>query len=217
MKLRILLVGLVGALLALTSSCIKKIERPEKIDFVRYLPLHDGDQFFYTGPAGKAVITGNINGLFTVAFFDSTDNVILWADLKKEESGIGWKNIAYPNRISPPICFEPPLPIIPWSHAVGDTLLFSSAAIYGDSLNTHERIQVQYEIVANESVLTGSDSYLDCIQLRLSFVPLYGNGSRVIKQDCYWWLARDVGIVKYIVPGGAGELIKARIDGKMRP
>jgi hypothetical protein len=217
MKTRILLVGLIVILSVLTISCIKKIERSERIDYDRYLPLHDGDQFFFSGPAGRAAITGNINNLFTVSFFDSTDNVILWVDLKKEESGIGWKNIAYPNRTSPSICFEPPLPMVPWSHTVGDTLLFSSAAIYGDSLNTHERIQVQYEIVAEESVLTRAGAYPDCIQLRLSFVSLYGNGKKIISHDCYWWLARDVGIVKYIIPGGAGELVKARIDGKMRP
>jgi hypothetical protein len=217
MNLRKTLFSLIIILSVLPLSCIEKIDRQGKVDFARYLPLHDGDQYFYSGPAGKAVITGNINDLYTITFFDSTDNVILWADLKKTESGIGWKNIAYPNRIAPSISFEPPLPVIPWSNVVGDTLLFSSAAIYGDSLNTHERIQVQYEVVANGAVTTRLGSYADCIQLRLSFVSLYNDGKKVIKQDCYWWLAYDIGIVKYVIPGGAGELMKARIDGKILP
>jgi len=214
---RKILLSLAVVLLILPLSCIKKIDRPEKIDLTRYFPLHNGDQYFYDGPFEKAIITGNINDLYTITFYDSSDYIILWADLIKRESGIGWKNIAYPNRIAPSITFEPPLPVSPWSSVVGDTLLFSSAAIYGDSINTHDRIQVQYEIVAIGEVITRLGSYGNCIQLRLSFVSLYGNGNKIIKQDCYWWLAYDIGIVKYIIPGGAGELTRARIEGKIIP
>jgi hypothetical protein len=51
----------------------------------------------------------------------------------------------------------------------------------------------------------------------LSFKSLYSRQEQLIQGDLYWWYAKDVGLVKYAFPHGAGELVTARVGGKSFP
>jgi len=200
----------------LLSSCIKRVDRPARGEFQRYFPLNQWDQYQYSGPLGKAVVSGNVNELYTITYYDSTGRIQYWKDFLKSDRGAGWKNMVFAVKDAPALHFEPALPFVPWSHTVGDTLLFSAAEIMGDSLNTHRRIQVEYEILSAGPVITPAGAFNDCIQMRMSYKSLYGKRGNY-NGDSYWWFARDIGLVKYIIFEGTGQLLSAKVDGKTYP
>ena len=199
------------------TSCVEKVEHPVRTDFSRYFPLVDGAVYQFSGPLGKAVVSGQINELYTFTYFDSIQNITGWNDFIKTDHSVGWKNIVSRGGKIPPLFFEPPLPFTPWSMTVGDTLLFSAAEIRGDSLNSHLRIQEELEIISTAPVTTPAGEFYDCIELRMTFKPLYNNNEPLLRGNYYWWFAKDIGMVKYILPEGAGELLSARIAGKSIP
>lgn len=201
----------------LLLSCIQKAERPAKTDFSRYFPLVDGAVYQYSGPLGKAVVSSQINDLFTFTYFDSAGNITGWNDFIRTDHSVGWKNTVSRGGNLPALFFEPPVPLTPWSLTVGDTLLFSAAEIRSDSLNSHLRMQAELEIISTEPVTTPAGAFQDCVEVRLSFKPLYSRQEQMIQGNLYWWFAKDVGLVKYALPYGAGELIWARVAGKSFP
>ncbi len=203
--------------LLLILSCIQKVERPARTDFSRYFPLIDGATYQYSGPLGKAVVSGQINDLFTFTYFDSAGNITGWNDFLRTDHSVGWKSTVSRGGNLPALFFEPPIPITPWSLTVGDTLLFSAAEIRSDSLNSHLRTQAELEIIATEPVTTPAGGFQDCVEIRLSFKSLYSRQEQLIQGDLYWWYAKDVGLVKYAFPHGAGELVTARVGGKSFP
>jgi len=213
--------GLIGFILIaavfFNPGCIKRVERPGNTDLLRYMPLHQWDNFQYSGPMGRAVVSGNINDLFTLTYYDKTDKILFWQDLLKNDRGIFWKNLVVRKKGQPPLSFEPALPFAPWSRVAGDTLLFSSAEIRGDSANTHMHIQIEYEIMGTEIVTVPAGTFMDCIKLRMSFKSLYNGEKELLSGDRYLWFAHDVGIVRYAFPDGAGELLSAKVDGKTYP
>jgi hypothetical protein len=198
-------------------SCIQKVEHPARVDFSRYFPLVDGSVYQYSGPLGKAVVSGQINELFTFTYFDSTGKITGWNDFIRTDHSVGWKNIISRGGMVPALHFEPPLPFNPWSMTVGDTVLFSAAEIRGDSLNSHLRIQTELEVISIAPVTTPAGEFTDCIGIRMSFKALYSNHKKLLNGNFYWWFAREVGLVKYILPEGTGELLHARIGGRAVP
>lgn len=211
------MIVLLALSLVIGFGCIKRVERSGKIEYARFLPLADGDQWQFSGPLGKMLVTGNINDLYTCSFSDSAGKVIFWEDLIKTERGLALKNKIYGGSRRSSVHFEPYLPFAPWSHFVGDTVLFSAAEIRGDSANTHLRIQVEYEIMAVEPVTTPAGNFPDCIKMRMSYKRLYSAREYMPEGNSVWWFAKDVGIVRYSIPEGAGELLKAKIDGRTLP
>ncbi|MCX6826010.1 MAG: hypothetical protein NTV06_01890 [candidate division Zixibacteria bacterium] len=204
-------------IVALAAGCIKKVDHPSRTDYPRYFPLAEGDQLYYSGPMGKSVVTGNINDIFTVTFYDSAGNVTRWEDFVKTDRGSALKNRIYKFPHIPSAHYEPYLPFTPWSHIMGDTLLFSAMEIRGDTANTHLRLQAEYEIMAVEPVSTPAGNFDGCIKMRMSFKSLYDSKTVIPDGNSYWWFAKDIGIVKYHTPAGSGELLKAKIDGRVLP
>jgi len=203
--------------LLLSLSCIKRADRPTRADYSRFFPLADGDFYIYSGPLGKSMVTQSIGELYTFTHFDSSGNVLFWKDFLKTDHSIGWKNIAFSKSGSPDIHFEPALPFLPWTDQVGDTLLFSSAEIHDDSLNTHLHLQIEYSTYGIAAVTTPAGHFSDCIEIKMTHKALYDKDKNYLRGDSYWWFARNVGIVKYIIPEGTGELLQAKVDGRTYP
>jgi hypothetical protein len=199
------------------SGCVKKAERVGRTDFSKYLPLGEGNYFIYSGPLGKALVHQTIGNLYSVVHYDSAGEISFWTDFVKTDHSILWKNIVFRSPRLAPIHFEPGLPFVPWTNQVGDTLLFSSAAIIGDSVNSHLRIQIEYEIYGIGSATTPAGRFDDCIEIRMTPKELYEKGKNAMTGDYFCWFAKNMGIVKYSFPGGAGELLQAKIDGRRYP
>lgn len=217
MSIRWIAVSLSVLLLLSTPTCIKRAERPVKADYSKFFPLADGDYYIFSGPEGKAMLTQSIGDLYTFTHYDSTGKVIFWKDFLKTDHAIGWQSIVYKKSNIPDISFEPPLPFLPWTEKVGDTILFSSAEIRHDSANTHLRLQIEYTTYGIASVSTPAGIFNDCIEIKMTHKTLYNKEKNFLEGDSYWWFARNIGIVKYITPEGAGELIQAKVDGRTYP
>lgn len=203
--------------LLLFISCIQKIERPSRIDPSRYFPLNVGDEYIYSGAVRKVVTSNNIGHLFTRAFLDSTGNMIRREDVVKTNDGIILKSRFSVSSRTPIINFEPPLPYSPWTNLVGDTLLFNTVEIRADSINSHLRAQVKYEIMDIDTARTPSGSFPDCIKIKMIYRLLDEAESSFIDGESILWFARDIGIVKYETPMESGELLQATVAGKTYP
>jgi hypothetical protein len=172
-----------------------------------------GDEFYYSEDPGRAVVTEEIGDLFTVTYYDSAGDLIRWQDYIKDKSGAKLKNLV-PN--DPGISaryFEPPLPFSPWTNLVGDTLLFASAEIRGDSLNSHLKILVEYEIAAIEEVTTPAGKFGNCIKVKSIYKTLDDIRGATFDGESFWWFAKNVGLIKYTTAGDTCELIRASVGG----
>ena len=203
--------------LLLFICCIQKIERPSRIDPSRYFPLNVGDEYIYSGAVRKVVTSNDIEHLFTRAFLDSTGNMIRREDVVKTNDGIMLKSRFSVSSRTPIINFEPPLPYSPWTNLIGDTLLFNTVEIRADSINSHLRAQVKYEIMDIDTVRTPSGSFADCIKIKMIYRLLDEGESSFIDGESILWFARDIGIVKYETPMEKGELLQATVAGKTYP
>ena len=194
------------------SGCVKKVSRPGKTEFAQYFPLNDGDIRIYSGSLGKAVVKGRIGNLCTMTFYDTTGRINWWQDYLKSETGAQMKNVVFNSAGMPAAYFEPAIPFTPWSVTVGDTMLVTAAEIRGDSVNTHVRVMIQFQIMAIEPVTTPAGAFEDCIEMRMSYKTRDNSIPSIFDGDSFWWFARDIGLVKYESPGDRGELLKARIN-----
>ncbi len=210
-------VSLMALLVLLLGGCIQKIERPTRIDPTRYFPLNTGDEYIYSGSVRKVVTSNNIENLFTRAFLDSTGSLIKREDVVFSDNGVRLKSIFSISQKIPQIHFEPPLPYSPWTNLVGDTLLFNTVEIRGDSINSHLRSQIKYEVMAIDTVYTPSGEFSDCIKIRMLYRTLDEAESKFMDGESMLWYAQDVGIVKFMTLGESGDLLQATIAGKTSP
>ncbi|UCD18431.1 MAG: hypothetical protein JSV44_05855 [Candidatus Zixiibacteriota bacterium] len=198
-------------------GCIKRVERPPRMDSTRYFPLSEGDAFVYTATPGEAIVTRQIDNLFTKTYYDSAGNEQAWEDYILRNDGVYLNNLAFGDARLPAVHFIPSLPFSPWSDFVGDTLLVTATEIRSDSVNSHLRIQVEYEIMAVERVTTPAGTFEDCIKVRMAYTPLGDAGQRLIAPEIYRWFAPDVGIVKFQTTLVTGELTRAVVGGFVYP
>nr|MBN2276527.1 hypothetical protein [candidate division Zixibacteria bacterium] len=206
-----------ACLILIIAGCIQKVERPAAIEPGRYFPLHVGDDYYYSGPVGHFAVVDAIGDLRTVAYFDSSGVITHREDYVKSDSRIGLKSMMYRVPGHAYIGFEPALPFVPWSNLIGDTLLFSSTEIRGDSNFTHLRIMVEYKITAIETLVTMAGTFEDCIKIGMTYRTLENGVGNKLDGQSTWWFTRDVGFVRYETPEGVGELLRADVDGRSYP
>jgi len=207
-KLALLLISVI-----FLSGCIQKVERPYRIDPSRYFPLNVGDEFLYTGAIRKVITSKDIEHLFTRAFLDSTGDMIKREDYVISESGVRLNSIFTVSGKIPAIYFEPPLPYSPWTNLVGDTLLFNTVEIRGDSVNNHLRAQVKYEVLSVDTLIISSGIFENCIKIKMDYRTLDDIDTKFLDGQSLFWYARDIGIIKYSSPFGTGELLQATVGG----
>jgi len=197
----------------ISFGCIRRVEQKTHIDFSHYLPLNDGDLYLYSGPLGKCEVKSVINGLYTFTGRDSTGNVIHWMDFQLSDQKIYLKNfIAAPESTSS-VHYSPAIPFGPWSALTGDTLLIEAVEIRNDSVNSHLRAMIGYEILGVETVPTPAGEFDDCIKIGISYSSLDNPSPSFLEGESVWWFAKDIGIVKYATAGGTGHLLEAAVDG----
>jgi len=193
------------------------MDRPYRISPSLYFPLNIGDEYIYTGPIRKVVTSNDMNNLYTRAFLDSTGNLIRREDVVLTDNGIKLKSIFSVSNNIPQIHFEPPIICAPWTYLVGDTLLSDIIEIRGDSINSHLRSQVKYEVMAFDTVITPTGHFPDCIKIKMTYRTLDETGLKLLDGESTIWFARDIGIVKYERPGESGELLQATVAGVTYP
>jgi len=215
-RLRFLLILSILTLITV-SACIKRVERQTKIDFNRYFPLQEGNEFVYSGLHEKAIVTGGFGDLFTITYFDSTDNIIRREDYLLKETGVRYKGQFFNDTAGVSKFYEPSLPFGPWSNLIGDTLLVGSVEIRCDLNYTHLPIIAEYRIVAIESIEIPAGEFDDCIKIRRLIKSTGNIKSRTVDEESFWWFAPDVGLVRSEIPQGNRELIRAVIDGVTYP
>lgn len=198
-------------LIALFSGCVKRIDRPTKIDQTSYVPLQEGDVFLYSGLFSQMEITDRGDGLFTCTYYDSSGRAATWEDYAVRGGRVLWSRLAFNSPVVPAIDFEPPLPYAPWSNIIGDTLLYSGSEVRSDSINTHLRIRVEYEIIGCDTVTVPAGTYPDCIGVKMVYTTMDDVEIELFGGEFVKWFAPDVGLVKYSTPWGDGELLEARI------
>ena len=198
---------------ALISGCIERVERQTRIDYSQYLPLDEGNSCSYDGVLSRSEVTGNIGNLFTVTYFDSAGNILEWRDFLKTGSATTLRSIVRKPGALPSVSYEPPLPVSPWSNLIGDTLLYTGAEIRADSVNTHLRIMVEFEITAIETIVTPAGEFENCVKVETSYRTLDDSTPGIYDGKSTLWFAHGIGLVKYISPRGSGELLEAVISG----
>jgi len=210
-------IGIVLLAVLLIPGCIRKTERPRKIDVASYYPLNLQDNHIYSGKIRSAVTSGAYEGVFTRTYMDSTGELVKWEDFIRNDRGIWLRSRILADTSIPHISFEPPLPAAPWSGVIGDTLHFSAVEIIDDSVNSHLRIHVECEILAIETLAGPAGLYENCIKMRMNYRTLDPGGISDLDGEYIFWFAEDIGIVKYIIPGDEGELLQATVGGKNWP
>jgi hypothetical protein len=199
------------------SGCIQRVERQTKIDYSRYFPLSEGNEYIYSGISEKAVVTGEIGDLFTLTYYDTAGNIIRREDYLKKETGVRFKSIVVSDSMPISRYYEPSLPFGPWSNLIGDTLLVNSVEIRFDSNNTHIPVTAEFQIVAIETMVTLSGSYDNCIKIRRLIKTAKNSDSEIADEESFWWFAPDIGLVRSKTGQGSRELIKAVIGGVSLP
>jgi hypothetical protein len=174
--------------------------------------LNSGDVFYFSNRADKAEVTNSIGNLFTFTYYDSSGNTLWWEDYLKDKSGVKWNNIVLNMPEVPSITFEPPLPFSPWSDLIGDTLMFSAVEIRSDSINSHFRISVKYEVMAIEDITTPAGIFMRCVKIRRDYETSDRAKVKMLDGRSFWWFAKDVGCVKYESAEVSFELVRATIN-----
>jgi hypothetical protein len=209
-------IPIIVALLVL-GGCIKRIERLPRLDVDRYFPLNVHDEYIYSGKVRRLITVREIEGIYTQALTDSTGELLMWWDLVRTDRGIGLKNIISVSGEMPDLHFYPAIPFVPWSMLVGDTLLFNTVEIRGDSINSHLRARIKYDIDGIDSVVTPAGIFAECIIMRLDYQTLDETETKYLDGESLLWYARGYGIVKFETPYDRGELLQASIAGRTTP
>jgi hypothetical protein len=179
-RLKFLLI-LFLAVLIIFSGCIKRVERQTKMDYSRYFPLNEGDQFSYAGISEKAVVTGAVGELFTMTYFDTSGNILRREDFLKRETGVRFKGRFVFDDVT--IFYEPSLPFGPWSNLIGDTLLVGSVEIRCDSAGRHIPLVAEYRIVTIGTMVTPAGDFDNCIEIHRVLKPAENSESGITKEE----------------------------------
>jgi len=210
-----LVTGLI--IIIIFSGCIERRDHPIGIDYIRYFPLNEGNRYVYSGPLGTAEVTDEIGRLYTFTYYDTLGNITGWRDYSISLSRIYLQNIIPNDTLKKPVFFEPGIPFSPWINLIGDTLLYDGAEVRADSVNSHYRIRVEYEILDIEDIITPAGTFDDCIKVSMNYRTLGNGDQKYFDGETIWWYAADVGIVKYEGPEESGELLEARVDKTTYP
>jgi len=203
--------------LLLLVSCVERLEQPGRINSFRYYPLNIEDEYIYGGKIRTLMTVRELNDLYTQALLDSTGELVLWQDIIKGERSLGLDNVFLFESDIPSIHFKPALPCAPWSNLVGDTLLINAIEIRGDSINSHLRVQLKYEIMAIDAVATPIGQIEDCIEMQVVYRTLDETAAKFLDGEYHIWYAPGIGIIKYAAPADSGQLLQASIGSSTYP
>ncbi len=197
----------------IVSSCAPSFDPSE------YFPLETNNIYYYSGSiyilkvVGKEEIGDAL--IWKIHYIDSSGAVYLVEEYVPDpQTGPRLKSFAV--RSVPRIVFTPPTPMVPPSLEVGMRDTVSGTEAWGkDTRVRFKRIRIVESI---EDIVVPAGKFSDCVQVRYEHIyarrPPLG-----IFGTTRFWLAKDVGIVKYefIDQALAGELQRATVGDKSYP
>jgi len=195
-----------GGLLVLTISCGTKFVPSD------YFPLKKGNSRIFSGPMGHVVVTEQVEMgdslQYILSFGDTLGNVAWQEKYVLIQGRVYWFEFAPKIPFLPEITFEPPIEISPISGRVGFKKIVDVIESRKDSANTAWRLQIEYEIESIEQVVVAASTFPNCIRMRISLAYHDPTDAPLMEGGNTYWFAKGVGIVKYVLPPGSGELLR---------
>ena len=186
-----------------------------------YFPLKLNNTWLFNGTISKIQVTeeNKINDQteYILVYFDST-GIPIWQEKHVIiENKVFWKTFSPQIPFIPEINFEPPLPVAPFSDKLGDKKTVEAVEIRVDTTQTRVNIIVDFEIVAIENVELPSGFFPKCVRLKMTIAYPGPVAEPYLAGTSYFWFARGVGPVSYILPSGQGGLLSAKVGNKKFP
>ncbi|MBN2355742.1 hypothetical protein JXO59_06490 [candidate division KSB1 bacterium] len=181
-----------------------------------YFPLKLGYTWFYSGLIHTMEVTEvamlQKGEQYTIAMYDSSETILCKETYLLKGKQIYWTSFQPDVATIPNIYFEPAIPIAPISDKIGET--FSLHVFEKRDDGTGCRVRVTGRIEDAGSQKTGIGTFADCIKMHLQYEYLDEACSRLLAGSTYYWYARDVGIIRFEMPSGEGELSSAKFNNR---
>ena len=202
-------------LLIISLDCEKRFQGTD------YYPLKMGNNYEYSGSMGKSAVTNEIGDekekVYVISFYDQTGNIAWTEEFVAKEGKVFLRSFNPAKPVMPTFSFFPPLPFTPVSNKVGDKEVFQISEYHADSSVVNLRVKVDYAIEGIEDLSVPAGNFKKCIKMRITYTYLDTTSFKFMEGDNWWWYAKGVGMVKYQVMGGSGELLSAKIGDKSYP
>ena len=186
-----------------------------------FFPMKKDNVWNFTGSMAKMqVIEENkeknrIN--FILVYFDSL-GIPIWKEKHVKIDGrLYWTTFSPQSPFIPEIHFDPPLPSSPFSNKLGDKKTIESTETRIDSTVTTAKINVQYEIESIENVELPVGLFPECVKLKMTISYPELVEDPYMQGTSYFWYARGIGPISYILPSGRGNILSARIGNRDIP
>lgn len=200
-------------LLALLAGCSKN-----KFDAGEYVSYQPGNSYTYTGTMTVYVDSAKKTAAgieYLVTDLDQEGQPLSREIYLKKDGKAYWKEFDGGGMNIPVYQFDPPMLSSPFSNKVGDKHSEDGIEIRQDG--SRLRFRLEAEVLAVEDITTPAGSFKDCIKIRSAYSYLDTTSSPLISGEASRWFARTVGIVKYEMTNGVGELLGAKIGDRLFP
>jgi hypothetical protein len=200
-------------LLILLAGCGKN-----KFKADDYVSFQTGNSYTYTGPMIVAIdsaVTTSQGVEFIIKDVDANGQVLSREVYLKKNGQSWWKEFDGAGMGVPRFQFDPPVMASPFSDKVGAKYTGEGVEIRQDG--TRLRFRLEAEIEAVEDVEVPAAKFPACIKVRSAYTYLDTTSSPLISGEASRWFARGVGIVKYQMPNGIGELLEAKVGDRIFP
>jgi hypothetical protein len=206
--------GLVAIILgiSLLTGCGKKF------DSSQYLSYQPGNLYTYTGPMTVAIdtaVTTKEGVEYVVMDLNESGQALSREVYLKKEGRAYWKEFDGGGMGIPLFQFDPPILSSPFSNKVGAK--YSSEGVEIRQDGSRLRFRLDAEIMAVEDVTVPAGVFPASIKVRSAYTYLDTTSSPLISGEASRWFASGVGIVKYEMPNGVGELLSAKIGERILP
>jgi hypothetical protein len=200
-------------LLMLLAGCGKNKFNPG--DYVTFQP---GNTYTYTGPMTVAVdsaLTTPEGVEYIIKDVDGEGQVLSREVYLKKGGQSWWKEFDGGGMGIPRFQFDAPVLASPFSNRVGAKYSGEGVEIRADG--TRLRYRLDAEVEAIEDVEVPAAKFPACIKIRSAYTYLDTTSNPLISGEASRWFARGVGIVKFQMSSGIGELLEAKVGDRILP
>jgi len=205
----------IGLILVFLFGCSKEDNSLE------FYPVKINNTWNYTGPMAKVQVIeeqkekNKIN--YIIVYFDSL-GIPIWKEKHvKIENKLYWTTFSPQSPFVPEIHFDPPLPSSPFSTKLGDKKTIVCKETRIDTTVSTATINVQYEIESIENVELPIGLFPECVKLKMTISYPEMVEKPYMQGTSYFWFARGIGPISYILPSGRGNILSARIGNRDIP
>ncbi len=186
-----------------------------------YNSFAPGNEYRYAGMSMKMSVdsTWEADGgwEYLVMYRDSSNAPLIREVYLKKAKNIWWKEFDASQLGWPRITFDPPIIASPFSGKAGQIHTHEGYEIREDARKTRLRIRVDCVMEGIEDVQVPAGSFLACLREKVTYTYIDSTDTPYLAGEARWWFARGVGAVKFQMPEGDGELLSAKIDGRIFP